>query len=86
MRLRSIEAQLSAGSTLCRTMEATIGRGGTEDARNLLGQLRHTLESVRRHLDEPHHVPQESLAEARDQLAQLETQVLAVEKRLSGTS
>ncbi len=82
VRLRAIRAQLSAGFTLCQLMEAAVGLSRTDEVRKLSGKVRRTVESVRRHLDEPHHVPEASLAEARDQLAQLETRVLGIEARL----
>ncbi len=82
VRLRAIKAQLSASSTLCKLMEAAVDHGRTDELHNLIGKLRETLASVDRHLDEPHHVPKESLADVRDQLARLERRVAAIEKRL----
>ena len=88
LRLQSIKAQLSTGFTFCGLVESdispksNISKTRIDEAHNVVARLRHTVESVRKHLDEPHHVPPDSLADARDELERLENRVIAVEERL----
>jgi energy-converting hydrogenase A subunit M len=78
VRLRAINAQISAGFTLCKLIEIDIGRGRTDEAHKLIGKLRKMVETVRRHVQEPHHLPTDSLTDVRQELVQLEERVLAV--------
>ncbi len=82
VRLRSIKAQLSTAVTLCALAEGDISKRKIDQAHLVVESVRHTIDSVRRHLDEPNHVSPSSLPEVRDQLAKLEKRVLSIEARL----
>ena len=88
LRLRSIKAQLLTGFTFCELVESSISpkshisQTRIDEAYSVVSRLRHTVELVRKHLDEPHHVPPDSLADARDELKRLKNRVIAVEERL----
>ncbi len=82
VRFRAIKTQLSTGSTLCALAEMDIDNRRIESAHRVLGRVRHTVESVRRRLDDPNYVSPYRLPEVRDQREQLEQQVLAIQARL----
>ncbi len=82
VRLRAIKAQLSAAVTLCALAEGDITYRRIDNAHLVIERVRHTVDSVRRHLDEPNHVSPSSLPEVRGQLAQVEKRVLALQGRL----
>ncbi len=80
--LRGIRAQISAGFTLCSSLEIEMGGGRIDDAEKLAGKVRRTVASLRRHLDEPIHVSPHSDADVRDGMAQLEYRLGALEAQL----
>jgi len=80
-RLRAIETQLSLGHTLCSVADTAILYQRYSEARKALDRLRHAAETIRRHLDEPGHLPRESIAEMREKLKQLEARAEQVTSR-----
>ncbi len=82
VRLRAIKAQLSAAVTLCALAEGDISNRRIDNAHLVIERVRHTINSVRQHLDEPNQVSPSSLPEVRDQLAQMQERVLALQSRL----
>ncbi len=83
VRLRAVRAQLSAAVTLCALAEGDISNRRIDNAHQVIERVRHTINSVRQHLDEPSHVSPSSLPEVREKLAQLERRVLGIERRLT---
>ncbi len=82
VRLRAIKAQLSTGFTLCELAERDLSNRRPDNAHQTVERVRHTIETIRQHLDEPNYVSPNSLSELRGQLAQMEKRVLAVQSRL----
>ncbi len=79
VRLRAVRAQLSACSILSALAKFDIAHSRVDDAHKLKGRLGKVLEVVRRHLDESHHLPPESLTAVRDELAKVERLVREIE-------
>ncbi len=82
VRLRAIQSQLAAAFTLCATVETAIRLGHIDDARTVIQKLLYHAETIRHHLDEPHHVPPASVPDLRQQLARLITEIRNAEKQL----
>ena len=77
-RLQAVQAKLSLASTLCERAEQEIGCGHIDEARTAMERVRRIGRFVRVHPNHPHHVPANSLAETREQLAELERRLLAM--------
>ncbi len=83
VRLRAIRAQLKACSTMCEVANADLARGRADDAHKLKDRLSHSLESVRRRLDQPQYVPPESVSCISEELAALERRLREIEAWLA---
>jgi hypothetical protein len=84
LRLRAMESQLDAAFNYCSTAQnalAVLGR--VKDARRAIENARHTAESVRAHVNEPNHVPADSVAGINDRLAELGGRISRVETRFA---
>ncbi len=81
VRLQAIRTQLSTAFTLCEVVGTDIACRRSEEAHKLIEKLWHTVESVRHHLEEPHHVAPDFLTEIREELARRERRILALQER-----
>jgi len=82
LRVRAVELQLSAAFTICSTAENALVLGRVQHAREAIGNARRTAGVVRVHLDEPKHVPADSVASIAERLAELQTVISRFEERL----
>jgi hypothetical protein len=81
LRLRAMRSQLIAASSLCFTAENAVALDQVQLGLDAVQKAKHTAQSVRVHLDEPHHIPADSVAAISDQLAELEKRISKVEAR-----
>jgi hypothetical protein len=81
-RLRAVETQLSLAFTACALAETEILYRRADETDKLLHKLRHYAETIRRHLNDPKHLPRVAVANLRQQLTQLERRTGAIETRL----
>lgn len=81
MRLRAIHSQLTAASNFCSTAEHALIFGRFDLARVAVERARHTVQQVGAHLEEPNHVPADSVAGARDRLWELERFISRLEEQ-----
>jgi hypothetical protein len=81
LRIRAIQLQLLAAFNFCSTAQNALVLGRVQCFREAIENARHTAQTVRVHLDEPHHVPADSIAGIRDRLAELERQLSRLEAR-----
>ena len=83
IRLQVIESQLALGFTFCQIAETQREYGRLPEADLVIQKVQHLVQTVRGHLDEPNHVPEAEVGDARTHLAQLESRILEVEWRSS---
>ena len=81
VRLRSIRSQIAIALTFCSVAEWQLETGHAEHVDAVLAKLQKLAATVRRHLNEPNHVPSNEVERVRIELAQLESRTLAVEER-----
>ena len=81
LRLDAIQTQLDTGFTYCSTAEKALFLGKVEQGRQALANARHVAQKTREHMDEPHHVPDESLAGLHDRVKDLDAQISSIEGR-----
>ena len=79
-RLQAVESQLSAAFTFCSVAKTAQGIGEVQHGCKAIKHARHTAQTVRVHLDEPDHVPADSLPDILDRLSELEEQLSRLEK------
>jgi len=72
----------SAFNYLSTGQNALAVLGRVENARRSIEKARHTAEKVRTHVQEPNHVPADSVAGIHERLAELERRISEIEARL----
>ncbi len=82
LRLQAMQAQITAAFIYCSTAENALVLGRVEYGRKASEKARHTAQVVRAHLNEPNHVPADSVAEILNQVTELERRVASLEARL----
>lgn len=82
LRLRAMELQLAAAFSHCEAAESALLLDRVQNARHAIDRARHTVHSVRCHLDEPKHIPTDSVAGLRHKLGAIESLVSRLEGRL----
>jgi len=82
LRLRAVRLQLETAFTVCSTAENALLLRRVREARQAIQNAKHTAHWVHVHLDEPNHVPADSLADTRDTLVELESLVSRLEAQL----
>ena len=79
--LRAIRSQIAIGYTFCNLAKSQLQTGRTGNARRVVEKLRRLAETIRRHLNEPNHVPRNEIEKLRTELEQLESSILDLEER-----
>ena len=82
LRASAIISQLTSAFTQCSVANTALALCHVQRGRDAVENARHTAQVVRAHLDEPDHVPPDSAAGLRDQLAELEKEISNLEARL----
>jgi len=83
LRLRAIQSQLDAAFTYCSTAETALTvLGRVENARRAIEKARRAAELVQAHVNEPNHVPADSVDRINERLTELDTRVSSIEARL----
>ena len=82
LRLRAMHSQLTSASNFCSTAENALIAGRLQLGLDAVERAKHTVQRVRTHLEEPNHVPADSVAGIRDRLVELEKQISELEVRL----
>ena len=83
IRLRAMESQLTSAFNYCSTADNALTiLGRVEHARRATERARHVAEVVRAHLNEPNHVPADSVAGIKKRLAELDEQIAIIKARL----
>ena len=81
-RFQAMETQLTSAFNYCLTAENALGvLGRTENARRAIERARHVAEVVRAHVNEPNHIPADSVAIINQRLAELERRISGIEAR-----
>jgi hypothetical protein len=83
IRAEAIHSQLELGFTLCTLADQSIKLRHFDRAHQILERLRRSTRTIAYHLHEPYHVTADLLPKLRVELQQLETQMAAIEIRLS---
>ncbi len=81
-RLQAMHSQLTSALKLCSAAENALVLGHIQLGHNAVTKARHTAHWIRVHLEEPNHIPVDSVASTRDRLAELEERVSTIEARL----
>ena len=81
VRLQAVRTQLTAALNYCSTAENALVFGQTEKGRQAIERATHTAQSVHAHIEEPNHLPTDSVASVRDQLAELHRKISNIEAR-----
>jgi len=81
-RAEAIRQQIAAGLTCLSVVENLVEDGRAEEAKALLKKMHRLAEAVRRHCNEPDHVPAAEVAELRESLEHLETRIAAIDQIL----
>ena len=79
-RLRAIQSQVALGLTFCSVAELELKIGHSERIRKVIENLQRLSATVRRHLDEPDHVPSDAVEGVRTELVRLESRILALDE------
>jgi len=82
IRKQALESQLATATALCGLAETAIRFGQRSKVHTLLNKVRRGADSIRSHIDEPNHVPEDSRNDLRNKLTQLEKLANEVEFRL----
>jgi len=80
-RVRAIRSQIALSLTFCSIAESQLKLGYTDQTRKVLEKLQRFAATIRRHLDEPDHVPSNHIETVRTELDVLESKILALEER-----
>ena len=83
-RARAMRSQIAAGLTFCGLAESELRNGNSAHAHEMLERLQKLSETLRRHLNEPNHVPSSEIEKVDTELVQLESRTLALEERERG--
>ncbi len=83
LRLQAIQAQLDSAFTCCSTAEKALLFGQVEKGRKAVVSARHAAQKARKHIAEPHHVPEEFLPSLQDRLTKLDAEISRIEASLS---
>ena len=78
-------SQIAIGYTFCNLAKSQLQTGRTGNARRVVEKLRRLAETIRRHLNEPNHVPRNKIEKLRTELEQLESSILDLEERERST-
>ena len=81
LRVQAIRSQIAIGLTFCSVAERQLRFGPAEHIDLVIARLRKLTATVRRHVNEPEHVPSGSVEKLRAELAHLERGILALEQR-----
>src|SRR5215470_4086268 len=81
IRVQAIRSQIAIGLTFCSIAERQLRFGPAEHIDLVIAKLRKLTATVRRHVNEPEHVPSGSVEKLRAELAHLERGMLALEQR-----
>lgn len=81
LRLQAARTQLTAALTYCSTAENALVLGQAEKGRQAIQKARHTAETVHAHIEEPNHLPADSVAIMRDHLGELRRKISNIEAR-----
>lgn len=84
VRLQAMELQLTSAFNYCSTGEnalAVLGRVAT--AQHSIEKARHAAEKVRTHVEEPNHVPADSVTGINERLAELDRRIFDIEGQLA---
>ena len=76
-----MHSQLTAATNFCLTAGNALIAGRLQLVGDAVERAKHVVHEVRRHLDEPKHIPADSVAGIRDRLAELEKQISKLEAR-----
>jgi len=83
-RFQAMESQLRSAFNYCLTAENAVGvLGRLETARRAIERARHVAEVVRGHVNEPNHVPGDSVEIINQRLAELERRISGIEARFA---
>jgi hypothetical protein len=82
LRLEAMQTQLAAAFLYCSTAENALNLGRIENGLQAIEKARHTAQAVRAHLNEPNHVPEDSVAGVQDRITELDTCISRIERRL----
>ena len=81
-RFQAMESQLTSAFNYCLTAEnALVVLDRMENARRAIEKARHVAEVVRVHVNEPNHIPADSVAIINQRLAELERRISGIEAR-----
>jgi hypothetical protein len=83
LRARAIRSKVAAAGTLCSVAGNALILGNTQTAHEALEKVKRTAEWVRVHLNDPHHVPADSVADLVDLVAELDRVIFPLESRIS---
>ena len=87
LRVKAIQSQLDAALTYCSTAETALAvLGRVENARRAIEKARRAAELVRAHINEPNHVPADSLNRINERLTELDTRISSIEARWPPTA
>jgi hypothetical protein len=81
-RAEAIRQRISAGHTLLTLANTELQYSRVDQAKALLKRLRHLVEEVDFHLNEPKHVPATELEELRASLKNLDSKITALGESL----
>jgi hypothetical protein len=80
-RLKAMRSRLKAASNICLSAENALVLGEVRLARDAVEQAKHSVRSIRVHLDEPRHVPADVIDEIRAALTRFEHRLSELEAR-----
>jgi hypothetical protein len=79
LRSKAIHTQIAAAFTYCSTAENALVVAKIQQGREAIEKASHVVQVVRAHLDEPRHVPADSVTGIVDELTQLEKRIAELE-------
>ena len=82
LRLQAMRSQLTAATNFCLAAENALIVGRLQLVGDAVERAKHTVQQVRAHLEEPNHIPADSVAGIRDRLEELEKQISDLEAGL----
>ncbi len=82
LRGEAISLQIEAGFTLCSAATQSIRSGDSVNAKRTLDKISHAIQKIRKHLDQPEHVPVGILPTLRDELERLEKELKTIQEEL----
>ncbi len=78
----AISSQIEAGFTLLSSATQSVLLGDSATAKITLDELAHAMRTIRRHLEEPEHVPTSMLPTLSVELERLELEMKTVQAKL----